>query len=56
MEVIKELIAWADKWNISYELIDRGEMVYVEFESCTWSNAQIAFNRKTGSVAWYGGD
>ena len=56
MKMINELKAWADKWKVPYEVDEFDELIYIKFKSCTWSEAQIEFNKKTGQFTWYGGD
>ncbi len=54
--MIEELLAWADKHNVSYQVEEGAEVIQVYFESMTYNDATFSYNKKTGDYCWYGGD
>ena len=56
MEKFEELKAWADKWDIPYEISEYEDCLYIAFDSITWCDAMFSCNKKTGDYVWYGGD
>ena len=46
MEKFEELKAWADKWNISYEIQEYEDCFYIAFDSITWGDAMFSCNKK----------
>ena len=56
MNMFEELKAWADKHNVRYRIRKCDHMLYIYFESQTYSPAAFAYNTKTGDFGWDGGD
>jgi hypothetical protein len=56
MNMIEELKAWADKWNIPYAWIEDDERIRIWFDSVTKGEPMFSYHKSTGSHAWYGGD
>jgi hypothetical protein len=56
MNMIEELKAWADKWEVGYSVSDIDGNVQIRFDSITWSDPIFSYNKETGRYVWYGGD
>ncbi len=56
MNMFEELRAWADKHNVRYCIRKYGHMLYMDFDSQTYSDAIFSYNLETGDFARYGGD
>ena len=56
MNMLEELKAWADKWNIPHAWSEDDECVRIWFDSATSEDPMFSYHKSTGSHAWYGGD
>ena len=56
MDMFDELKAWADKWKISYEIVESDGLKEISFNSITYYDATLSYNTSTGDYTWYGGD
>jgi hypothetical protein len=56
MNMVEELKAWADKWNIPYDRAEDDICIRIWFDSVTSSDPIFSYHKPTGSYAWYGGD
>ena len=54
--MFNELKAWAEKWNIPHEIHENDDGAEISFESITYYDATLSYNKKTGDFTWYGGD
>ena len=54
--MFEELKAWAEKWNIPHEIVERDGWKEISFDSITCYDATLSVNTKTGEFTWYGGD
>ena len=56
MNMLEELKAWADKWNIPHAWGEDDECARIWFDSVTSEDPMFSYHKPTGSHAWYGGD
>ena len=55
--MFNELKAWAEKWNIPHKIYRNDEDIEeISFDSITYYDATLSYNKKTGDFTWYGGD
>ena len=56
LNMFEELKAWAEKWNVPHQIIEREGWKKITFDSITYYDAILSVNTKTGEFTWYGGD
>ena len=56
MNMYEELKAWAEKWNVPHQIVEDDNCVAISFDSITYYDATLNYNKKTGDYTWYGGD
>lgn len=56
MNMFEELKAWAEKWNIPHKVVEGDCCDEIYFDSCTYCDPLLSYNKETGDYCWYGGD
>ena len=56
MNMVEELKAWADKWNIPYREGENEIFTTISFISAIDMDAMFCVHKETGHGVWYGGD
>lgn len=56
MNMFEELKAWAEKWNVTHTITENSKCIEIMFDSATYSNPMLSYNKETGNYTWYGGE